>query len=62
MENNLTLKDSDLTPVAVSFNNNRGDVVGKFIIEDKVLRFEGNVDKSAKIFVKLVLKKFNKKK
>lgn len=62
MKDKLTLKDSDLTPVAVSFNNKHGDVVGKFIIEDEVLRFEGNTDKSAKIFVKLVLKQFNKKK
>jgi hypothetical protein len=61
MENNLLLKGSIDKP-AVSFNNSNGEVVGKFIIDNEVLRFEGNADESAKIFVDLVLSKFNKKK
>lgn len=62
MKDKLVLKDSSLPPTTVSFNNKNGKVVGKFIIDDNVLRFEGNADKSAKIFLELVLSRFNKKK
>jgi hypothetical protein len=62
MESEFTLKDSRLTPAAVSFHNKSGITVGRFIIEDEELKFEGNADKSAKIFIKLVLNRFNKKK
>lgn len=58
MEDKLVLKDSNLTPALVSFNNKNGKVIGKFIIDNDVLRFEGNADKSAKIFIELVLQKF----
>lgn len=62
MEVKLTPIAENITPSAVSFNNKNGKVVGKFIIDDNVLRFEGNADKSAKIFLELVLSRFNKKK
>jgi hypothetical protein len=61
MEGKLTPIAADLTPAAVSFHNKSGTTVGKFILDGDKLRFEGDADKSAKIFIKLVLKKFNKK-
>jgi len=48
-------------PSAFQFNGKNGKVVGNLIIEEDILRFEGNADESATIFIELILKKFNKK-
>lgn len=61
MENTLLLKGSS-DKSTVSFGGSNGKVIGKLIIDNEVLRFEGNADESAKIFVNLVLSEFNKKK
>jgi len=61
MENDLVLAASNLEPFAFQFNGKNGKVVGKLIIEEDILRFEGNADESATIFIELILKKFNKK-
>jgi peptide subunit release factor RF-3 len=58
MSNTLTLKDSELAESTISFHNKKGIAVGRFIIEGENLKFEGNPDKAAKIFVELVLKRF----
>jgi hypothetical protein len=61
MKDKLTPIAEDLTPAAVSFHNKDGKTIGKFIMDSEKLRFEGDADKSAKTFIKLVLRKFNKK-
>ena len=45
--------------VSIIFNSCSNIQVGKFYIEDNKLKFEGDADTSAELFINLVLNKFN---
>ena len=42
----------------LAFHDNEGDIVGKLIIKDKKLVFEGDAHPSAQIFVQFIIKEF----
>lgn len=58
MENNLTFNSEPL-PFNISFHDKSNKIVGKFIINDGKLDFEGDATESAKIFIDQVLTQYN---
>lgn len=57
----LTNISTPLLPT-ISFNDvETGEIIGKFFVEDNKLHFEGNVAKSAELFVAALIKQYDSK-
>ena len=54
----ITGSDTPVVPQSICFHNADKEV-GKFTFDGDELKFEGNADESAKIFVDYVIEQFN---
>jgi len=48
----------NLQPKNIRFYNSKGECVGTLHLDDDPIRFEGNVDESAKVFLDCVIKEY----